>query len=138
MDTQADNQAMTEVALGLAMAFFALMVLSMVSMSVQPAQAMNRSVEAVTAQAQLKPDADNTVKTVIGDQDEIIIFYQGRFLDTDLQPLSMDSLPKAKRYVLALSPDMPFDEVLIARKKISASNLIITELDPAWLQRLTQ
>jgi len=136
METQTDNQAMVEVALGLAMAFFALMILSIVSMSVQPAQAKNHQVVAVTVEATLKAEADNEASTVIGDQDRVIIFYQGQFLGVDLKPLSLGSLPKAARYLLAVSSDMLFDEVLTVRKKIPSSNVIITELDAAWLQRL--
>ena len=37
MESHADNQAMVEVSLGLAMAFFALMILAVVSMNVEPA-----------------------------------------------------------------------------------------------------
>ena len=137
METHADNQAMTEVALGLAMAFFALMILSMVSMSIQRSPEASKIVRSAQVKAQT-PDAGGENTTEINNQDVIIVFYQGRYLDANLEPINLDTLPSAQRYVLAFAPDLSFETVLSARGKISASNLIITELDPAWLQRLAQ
>jgi len=135
---QTDNQAMTEVALSLAMAFFALMILAMVSMSVKPTVESKSAI--VTAELTTATDEkeSQSASTPLKNDDVFIIFYQGTYFDTSLMPLSIDALPQAKRTILALSPQLPLDEVLKVKSKISAPNLLITELNEAWLERLAE
>jgi len=139
-----DSQAMTEVALGLAMAFFAMMILAMMSMSVPNAKVKESVDIVINSNAQTDGralnDSENkkTSEQVI--DDNIIIFYQGQYLDVSLQPVNLETLntklDTSKRYILALSPDLSLSEALIARSQISSPNLAITELDEAWMKRL--
>ena len=136
MDTHSDSQAMTEVALGLAMAFFALMILAMVSMSVPTVQ--GDPVAGTEDSVEVQPSAD---EGEVGDEKAsseafIIVFYQGRYFDTDLKPLALSALPSSQLYILAMSPNLSFENVLHARAEINRPNLRITELDATWLQRL--
>lgn len=139
-----DSQAMTEVALGLAMAFFAMMILAMMSMSVPNAKVKESVDIVINSNAQTDGralnDSENkkTSEQVI--DDNIIIFYQGQYLDVSLQPVNLETLntklDTSKRYILALSPNLSLSEALIARSQISSPNLAITELDEAWMKRL--
>lgn len=138
MDNQTtDSQAMTEVALGLAMAFFAMMILAMLSMSV-PSVAQNAEHDAlgVNEVVEVVASNDSQGNTAGSSDDTIIIYYQGRYMNLQLEPLDVTNLNAAQKYVLALAPDLPLTTVLAARSKISTPNLVITELDEAWLSRL--
>ena len=156
MNVETDSQAMTEVALGLAMAFFAMMILAMMSMSlpresVASSATSKKSYSNIALKQGIKVAANNkaTPETEGGLQaltentnyekannDNVIIFYQGRYLDIALHPLDVASLSTAEHYILALSPNLSLSEVLAARTQISSPNLTITELDEAWLTRL--
>ncbi len=164
MNVETDSQAMTEVALGLAMAFFAMMILAMMSMSI-PSEVVASQViskgkysnipfkEGVKVVSNSKVATDG--KPAIGvdgapkesrkeftdetvSEDTIIIFYQGRYLDVALQPIDVAILDvsTAKRYILALSPNLSLSDALAVRAQISSPNLTITELDEAWMTRL--
>ena len=134
METQADNQAMTEVALGLAMAFFALMVLAMVSMSVSTDVAAKNTVAVAVEDEQSESKSSGV--TEIQRKDMFVIFHNGRYFSDQLAPLNPQQLPPAERYILALSPSLSFDQVMAARNGVFAPNLIITQLNEHWLQRL--
>ena len=159
MNVETDSQAMTEVALGLAMAFFAMMILAMMSMSMPRDDVAGLAISKVTnttfkegvkvvANSKVATGGEGELQesTVLEDASEenIIIFYQGRYLDISLQPLDVAALGKKSgtsfstttRYILALSPDLPLSDALIAREKISSPNLTITQLDEAWMKRL--
>lgn len=137
MESNPDNQAMTEVALGLAMAFFALMILAMVSMSVK--SEAKESAEAIAAQVKAPESTkEKKVATEVTQEDFLIVFHQGQYFDSKLNQLALNQLPKASRYVLALDPNLSFDEVMKARTEISAPNLIITQLNESWIKRLSQ
>lgn len=137
MESNPDNQAMTEVALGLAMAFFALMILAMVSMSVK--SEVKESAEAISAQVKAPESAkEKKVATKVTQEDFLIVFHKGQYFDSKLNQLALNQLPNANRYVLALHPNLSFDEVMKARTEISAPNLIITQLNESWIKRLSQ
>ena len=143
MESHADNQAMVEVSLGLAMAFFALMILAVVSMNVEPAAdpcLLNDSV--LVAVEQSKPahpkPADKAKSSEHKKDHVIVVFYQGRYFDVQLQPVNPGAVDLGQQYLLALPPNLPLAQVLAARAAISAPNLRITELTPAWLVLLGQ
>lgn len=144
MGVTEDNQAMTEVALGLAMAFFAMMILAMISMSVplqeplavksKPMMPIDTAIGVVESRPVQRERQDTALN--IDNNPMIIIFYQGRFLDTTLQTVDVGALAMDQHYVLALSPDLSLKAALEARAQISVPNLLITELNAAWLARL--
>ncbi|OUR90591.1 hypothetical protein A9Q81_19090 [Gammaproteobacteria bacterium 42_54_T18] len=164
MNVETDSQAMTEVALGLAMAFFAMMILAMMSMSMPSDDVVSLAISKVgnsniTFKEGVKIVANNKGATAgegasresqknmtyeKASDENIIIFYQDRYFDISLQPLNVATLgansstnfSTTKRYILALPPDLSLSDALIAREKISSPNLTITQLDEAWLKRL--
>ena len=71
-------------------------------------------------------------------QDVIVIYSDGRFLDTDLRPLDPASISGAGRVVLAFVPDVPLAEAMVARAAISATNLVVSTLDERWLEALAE
>ncbi len=127
------GNAMTEIALALAMGFFSLLVLALVSMGA------GRGQEATAAAAILAPSASTSVErggAEVKPQDIILIYFEGGFLDTDLQAVEPDRFSGAQRIVLAFAPDVPLAEAMAARARVTAGNLVVSTLDQAWIAAL--
>ncbi len=131
------NHAMTEVALGLAMAFFSIMVLAMVSMSV-PSAAISQAHGAKPQAKSLtlsSPSAANSKPGLKADQ-LLLIYYQKQFFNRQMHVLDVAQIAGDQPVVLALPPAISLQEAILARSEIFSSNLTITSLDPHWMQFL--
>ena len=120
---------MTEVALALAMGFFSILVLTLVSMGGGPGEAT--SYEAI----RLVQTSSVRTASVLPTQDDVIVIFDGeRFLDTDLNPIDPASVNTdgERRIVLAVDPSVRLADVMAARALITASNLVIANLDNRW------
>ncbi|MBE0529644.1 MAG: hypothetical protein IH626_02385 [Rhodospirillales bacterium] len=124
---------MTEIALALAMAFFSIMVLTMISMGVGSA---DQKPIAAAVVAPATTTAAPTSQIVPGDEDMIIVFYRGRFIDANLRPLDPAAIHAQRRVILALDPALPMNEALAARGRLNVENLVVSVLDDRWLNRL--
>ena len=132
METTSSGNAMTEIALALAMAFFSIMVLTMISMGATSENVPDNmgiilspaagSVKAAT----LKPQTD----------DVIVVYHDGRFYSHDLIPLDPASINTSGRVLLALNPALPMNEAISIRAQINTTNLIVSTLDSRWLDSL--
>jgi hypothetical protein len=132
MQTSHQESAMTEISLALAMAFFSIMVLTMVSMGVGDSK--GRQVVAAELSKNSK-QSPAEAKTEIGSKDLLVIYHHKRFLNRQLKPLIPGKLVAGQngRIVLAVDPSLPLSQVLSVRSQIPNSNLIITSLDQRWL-----
>jgi hypothetical protein len=132
MQSSHQESAMTEISLALAMAFFSIMVLTMVSMGVGDSKA--RQVIAGEFSSGTKQPS-SSAKTEIQSEDLLVIFHNKRFFNRQLKTLNPTQLVvgKSGRVVLAVDPLLPLSQVLLVRSKIPNSNLIITSLDQRWL-----
>ena len=135
MNSATSGNAMTEVALALAMAFFSLMVLTMVSMGTpqQPSQSANKLSENAP---KIKLGLASASATKSTDKPTLVVFWKGRFLDQNLQSLDLNAQKFEGRVILALPPDLPMGQALDARAKIKAGNLVVSALNDKWLERL--
>lgn len=135
------DNAMTEIALALAMGFFAIMVLAIVSMGAgtptlnggAEIPAKSRILASALAPAS-SPDAAGT--TEVSSKDRIVIFYGGRFYDDSLKTFLPENLGRGGRIILAVPPTLSISESLGVRAKVNKKDLIVTTLDGAWLERL--
>ena len=125
----AEDGAMTEVALALAMAFFSILVLTLVSMGGGASE--TPSYQAIHL---VQTSSDRPVSVLPADDDVIVIFDGERYLDTDLNQLDPASLTAAggRRIVLAIDPSVRLADVMAARSRIAVSNLVIANLDDRW------
>lgn len=127
------GNAMTEIALALAMGFFSLLVLAMVSMGA------GRGKETQAMAAILAPLASKSADqgaTGLEPQDIVLIYFQGGFLDTDLKAVEPGGFDGARRVVLAFAPDVSLAEAMTARSRVSSERLVVSTLDDAWLRTL--
>jgi hypothetical protein len=125
----AEDGAMTEVALALAMGFFSILVLTLVSIGGGAGE--SPSYEAIHL-VQTAPDGR---ASVLPTTDDVIVIFDGeRFLDTDLNPVDPAAVPgdSERRIVLAVDPAVRLADVMAARARFAATNLVIANLDRSW------
>ncbi|MBA55696.1 MAG: hypothetical protein CMK89_14670 [Pseudomonadales bacterium] len=123
------NHAMTEIALALSMAFFCLMVLSLVAAGVPEARPTPSLI-------QLNQNRLQQVETQ-GANGTWVIYFEERYFDVSLQPLDPGSLNQDSVY-LAVDPKLGLQQLLSAQSRISSPDVSITLLDEAWISRLEE
>lgn len=134
MRDTSQNNAMAEIALALAMGFFSIMVLTMVSMGGGAATSPGPDIEAgvvVRASAEAKEGAAAT-------KDMLVIHYEGRFLDLNLKPLDPAALSHEGPMILAVAPGMTFDAVMRVRAQAATPDITVTTLNQKWLATLKE
>ena len=122
------GNAMTEIALAMAMGFFSIMVLTILSMGVGSLETKN---VAAAALAEAKSDATRgTIEA--GTDDFLVIFARGRFYDSKLKPIDPARVPADRRVILAVEPLLPMTEALAARARVAVRNLVVATMDARW------
>ncbi len=151
------GNAMTEIALALAMAFFAIMILTMVSMGgggrAGPAGVVTPATATVGAKSSIKappdglrllpPASQATTRANAGSSPmlqprQLIIFSGGRFLNEKLQPLTPAAMQSMAQPVLAVSPELSLAQVMAAKDRLSLPGLTVTTLNRQWLDALKE
>jgi hypothetical protein len=140
MDDNTQGNAMTEIALALAMSFFSLMVLTMVSMGAGGGGAQQKSNDirgaTFAAPIQHASKSESAGAAQAGPDDLLLIHHNGRLLDRELRPVDPSQLPADRRVILALNPSLSLAEAMSVRASIAHRDLIVTHLDARWMQRL--
>ena len=138
------NNAMAECALALAMAFFSIMVLTMVSMGASvetnrsgtPPSGERISIRPSTPSD--APQANHKADHKAGNQGTIVIHYRGRLYDASLAPLAPDAIPAEGPAILAIDPALSMGEAIAVRQRIANPDLTVTTLDGHWLEALKE
>ena len=130
------GNAMTEIALALAMAFFSIMVLTMVSMSATPEKISKDRNQPTINLANSAPN--NTQKPAAPTKRKLVIFWNGQFMDQQLSPLELGSLKSSKKIVLAMPPNLPMADALAARAQLEGVDILVSVLDERWLGRMAK
>ena len=134
------GNAMTEIALALAMAFFAIMTLTMVSMGAgNPVKALTAGSE-TTRLVPSKPFAhkDGATPNSKIAAERIVIFARDRFYDGQLKPITPASVAHMDRPILAVPPDLTLSQVLAAKRRLPIPDITVTTLDPRWQSALKE
>ena len=154
------QNAMTEIALALAMAFFSIMVLAMVSMGSQGGgsqagsqvnlsdnHASQDEFTDVPVKENQEQASDKATKThKVEDNDHFIIFYQGQLFNRDLTPTSIETVKAMQangkihgRIILAMDPETAIEQAIdfMATLNHNPNHPVeITALNQAWINRL--
>lgn len=127
------DNAMTEVALALAMGFFSLMVLTLVSMgsgTIESSKATDFS--SIVLAEQTKSQSGGSESS----EDDVFFFYwNGGFYNRDgdlVDPVTID-VPPGGRVVLVVDPNSSLTAVMRARALIAGGNVIVAEMNEAWM-----
>jgi hypothetical protein len=136
------TQAMTEVALALSMAFFALLIVALLSFQVpqqKNALAADGALRVNDAEKiQIENASASSTKTGADSEQEpeqVVFFYQDKFVDQQLKPLALSNLQHSQTrqtLVLAVPARLRFSEVMAVRNKINHPNLSITLISKEW------
>lgn len=142
------TQAMTEVALALSMAFFALLIVALLSFQVPqqknegPEDAPHRVNNTDKIQIE-NASASSTKNSATSEQEpeQIVFFYQGKFVDQQLKSKTLSNLQYSQSrqtLVLAVPASLTFSEVMAIKNKINHPNLSITLISKEWQTLLEQ
>ena len=134
------NNAMAECALALAMAFFSIMVLTMVSMGAG-VEADRTGTPPTGERISIRPSTPSVAPPAdrkAGNQGMIVIHYRGRLYDTRLAPLAPGTIPAEGPAILAIDPALSVAEAIAVRRRITNSDLTVTTLDGRWLEALKE
>ena len=122
--------------MALAMAFFSIMVLTMVSMSATPEKISKDQNQPTINLANSAPN--NTQKPAAPTKRKLVIFWNGQFMDQKLSPLELGSLKSSKKIVLAMPPNLPMADALAARAQLEGVDILVSVLDERWLGRMAK
>ena len=122
---------MTEIALAMAMGFFSVMVLTMISMGVGLGQ--KRTMDTVI----LAPPAPQSAAADTVEKGDLLVIYDSeRYHNHTLRPLDRAAIGHPARVILAVPPDLPMAAAMKARQGLGAKNLVVTILDHRWRRAL--
>jgi hypothetical protein len=144
MSSGSENNALVEIALALSMAFFSLMVVTMVSMGVGKQNKKMVRVTADTVGLSLKNAVPASKGGAAGSKSQIIkpeklaIYYQGKFYDAGLNPLVAHNFQSKQIKFLAVAPDLSMSKAISVRDQFGDAGLIVTTLSAVWLKSLKE
>ena len=129
---------MAEIALALAMSFFSIMILAMVSMGAEFRQektlltGMENSIAIMPSRTEPVSPSVNAESGA----SYLVVHYQGAFFNKELKPIDVGSMDSRPSVTLAIEPSMSVVDALKVRAQIPVADLIVTTLDKRWIQRL--
>ena len=133
MDSSHAQNAMTEIALALAMGFFCIMILALVSMGVASDAPSDRTANhdmAVLAPSESEGSRPDDAEPVI------VIHHAGTYLTPDLTPVVPEDLGAEETIILAVDPALSMTEALKAQAPFKPASVTLSPLNPEWLARL--
>jgi len=146
MDVDPQTNAMSEIALALSMAFFSIMVLTIVSMgsgTKELESLMKENSPQLTKPDDIRLNAKNAKngehsKSKIAKRSSILIYHQGVFRDGDLKVTDPDRfIANSKGPVfLAVDPSLVLGEVIEIHQKFGDNEVTITALNEEWLRSI--
>jgi len=135
------TNAMTEVALGLAMAFFSLLIVTMISMTMSLQSPTSKNLESMQDQETISILSNKTSKSVKSEgevKQQFVFYYEGELFDETLSSCSLQCIQQKEHLVIAVAKNLNFNEVYELKIRLNHPNLSITTLNKAWTERLSQ
>lgn len=152
---------MTEVALGLSMAFFSLLILALLSITagnhssntVNPTDTLTEQAareENATqsllqqnrlslsdAQSREQQDSEASAEQTV-ERIRFIFHYRGQYYDADLRPQALSSINPDKTTVVAVEPNLSFSKVMEIHRDFKDKQIQITSMDENWLKAFAE
>ena len=130
MNSDYSHNPLTEVALALSMAFFAIMVLTIFALS----QKQFKSIESDKISMNSKPSVEKDKK----DEKRTLVFYHNNnFYDQNLKIWRLENQDKqTDRYTLAVPTKMSVKELFEIKKIFQGLDLQVTEQNQQWNEAL--
>ena len=143
MHVETQNNALAEIALALAMAFFSIMILTMVSMgagspSGQKSAAAELPPGVALRASNSQPPSDQPAGAGTATREKLLIYYGGRFYDGQMNATDPAAFAGVADVVLAVPPTLPITEAISLQRRLSAENFVVTSLSKEWLSALKE
>ncbi len=140
MSNSSQENAMTEIALAIAMGFFSVMVLTAISMGVSAPKTPEKQSASVSTAilAQNSASAGAGTASKLTKKDVLVVYDGKQYRDRSLNALDFATLKNAERVVLAVTPNLSMSAAMQAQKGLPANKIVITTLDPNWNRVLQQ
>jgi hypothetical protein len=135
------TQAMTEVALGLCMAFFCLLILALFSIGLPEQVQQEQLPLSDTERMKLAASSGTTSlnKASKNQKQQYAFYFNGQFYDKQLKHLHIDSFSyfeTQQPLILAVQDNLPLKHIMALRTQINHPNLSITMLNQSWQTQL--
>jgi hypothetical protein len=135
------TQAMTEVALGLSMAFFSLLILALFSIGLPEKTQKNQPSLGNEEHIKLAGNSGKTStnKTSKNKKQQYAFYFNGEFYDQQLHRLNINNFSRfdtQQPLILAVQDSLPLIQIMAVRKQINHPNLSITMLNQKWQTQL--
>jgi glucan biosynthesis protein len=137
------SNAMTEVALGLSMAFFSLLIVALLSMSVAKDTHRKLAPEKLLTEIKkqqaisiTKNESKQQSQLLGKDKSQFAFYHNGKFYDKTLTIRSIESYQQQQPLVIAVDKNTVFSQIFSLKQQINHPKLSITLLNKAWLTRL--
>lgn len=128
---------MTEVALALAMGFFSLMVLTLVSMgSGSSSEIKKADFQGVQI---VETDTTSSDAAPVTSSDVFVMYWNDSFYDHNgdaVDPRTLEA-PEGGRIVLVVDPSTPFTEIVKAKSILSGHDVIVAEMNEEWIDAMS-
>ena len=116
-----ENNALTEVSLALAMAFFSIMVLCIYALSQSHLNQSKKNVEIINNDKNLPK---------INNKNEVLIYYfKENYYDKQFRILDIEKVLKLKNIILSVSPKISLENLFRIKSKIKSQNVKITQFN---------
>jgi hypothetical protein len=135
------TQAMTEVALGLCMAFFCLLILALFSIGLPEQVQQEQLPLSDTERMKLAASSGTTSlnKASKNQKQQYAFYFNGQFYDKQLKHLHIDNFSyfeTQQPLILAVQDNLPLKHIMALRTQINHPNLSITMLNQSWQTQL--
>lgn len=138
-------QAMTEVALALSMAFFSLLLLALVSISVpSTAGAVNkdateslrteRTAELLLSESRV--ESTSMTNNEVPLEMQYVFYFDSKFYNQDLQQTDISKFNNSQKLILAMPMDTDVTQALALQQSLNGFDLSLTIMDSDWLAAL--
>ena len=130
MNSDYSHNPLTEVALALSMAFFAIMVLTIFALSQKQFKSIESNKISINSKSSINKDKK--------DKKRILVFYHNKnFYDQNLKVWRLENQDKpADRYTLAVPTKMSVKELFEIKKIFQGLDLQVTEQNQQWNEAL--
>ncbi|MDB2584072.1 hypothetical protein N9Y50_05500 [Alphaproteobacteria bacterium] len=130
MNSDYSHNPLTEVALALSMAFFAIMVLTIFALSQKQFKSIESDKISINSKSSINKDKKDKKRT-------LVFYHNKNFYDQNLKVWRLENQDKpADRYTLAVPTKMSVKELFEIKKIFQGLDLQVTEQNQQWNEAL--
>src|SRR6056300_503177 len=130
MNSDYSHNPLTEVALALSMAFFAIMVLTIFALSQKQFKSIESNKISINSKSSINKDKKDKKRT-------LVFYHNKNFYDQNLKVWRLENQDKpADRYTLAVPTKMSVKELFEIKKIFQSLDLQVTEQNQQWNEAL--